>query len=384
MATVFYFYVMKKIKFFLLSIFSVFLIIACSSESDENQNQVADFDRSSILKNYADNIIIPRYNNFKADLDDLKTVVDEFASNPNSANFDKVHNQWFKAYKTWQHVEMFNIGKAEQIMYFNTINTYPVDELRINENINSKRYDLSNANDWSSQGLSGVDYMLHGIEDNKEKVIQKYVDDTNYGDYLKNLLVIMTSNTDDIVQDWPTYKDTFVQSSGNSNSSSLNMITNDFVYYFEKGLRANKIGIPAGVYSGGNTLPSKVEAYYSSKNSFQDISKDLAKEAVIASENLFLGKSSNGVNGPSLKTYLDYVYNSDVNKENLSPIISSNFQKAKEAIDLLDSNFVNQINNDKTKMLNAFDKLQAIVVNMKTDMLSLLSIQVDYIDADGD
>ena len=375
---------MKKINYSLLTIFSIFLIIACSSESDENQNQVADFDRSSILKNYADNIIIPRYNNFKADLDALKTFVDEFASNPNSANFDKVHNQWFNAYKTWQHVEMFNIGKAEQIMYYNRINTYPVDELRINENINSKRYDLSNANDWSSQGLSGVDYMLHGIEDNKEKVIQKYVDDTNYGDYLKNLLVIMTSNTDDIVQDWPTYKDTFVQSSGNSNSSSLNMITNDFVYYFEKGLRANKIGIPAGVYSGGNTLPSKVEAHYSSKNSFQDISKDLAKEAVIASENLFLGKSSNGVSGPSLKTYLDYVYNSDVNKENLSPIISSNYQKAKEAIDLLDSNFINQINNDKTKMLNAFDKLQAIVVNMKTDMLSLLSIQVDYIDADGD
>ena len=375
---------MKKINYSILTIFSIFLIIACSSESDENQNQVADFDRSSILKNYADNIIIPRYNNFKADLDALKTVVDEFASNPNSANFDKVHNQWFNAYKTWQHVEMFNIGKAEQIMYYNRINTYPVDELRINENINSKRYDLSNANDWSSQGLSGVDYMLHGIEDNKEKIIQKYVDDVNYGDYLKNLLIIMTTSTDDIVQDWPTYKDTFVQSSGNSNSSSLNMITNDFVYYFEKGLRANKIGIPAGVYSGGNTLPSKIEAYYSSKNSFQDISKDLAKEALIASENLFLGKSTNGVNGPSLKTYLDYIYNADVNKENLSPIISSNFQKAKEAIDLLDSNLVNQINNDKTKMLNAFDKLQAIVVNMKTNMLSLLSIQVDYIDADGD
>ena len=375
---------MKKIKYIFLSLFSIFLIIACSGDSEEEQNNVPEFDRSTILKNYAENIIIPRYNDFKADVDALKIAVDDFTTSPNSANFDKAHSQWFTAYKTWQYVEMFNIGKAEQIMYFNTINTYPVDELRINENINSKRYDLSNANDWSSQGLSGVDYMLHGIEDNKDKVIQKYVDDTNYGDYLKNLLVIMTSNTDDIVQDWPTYKDTFVQSSGNSNSSSLNMITNDFVYYFEKGLRANKIGIPAGVYSGGNTLPSKVEAYYSSKNSFQDISKDLAKEAVIASENLFLGKSSNGVNGPSLKTYLDYIYNSDVNKENLSPIISSNFQKAKEAIDLLDSNFVNQINNDKTKMLNAFDKLQAIVVNMKTDMLSLLSIQVDYIDADGD
>ncbi len=55
----------------------------------------------------------------------------------------------------------------------------------------------------------------------------------------------MTKNTDDIVQDWPTYKDSFIQSSGNSNTSALNMVTNDFVYYFEKGLRANKICIPA-------------------------------------------------------------------------------------------------------------------------------------------
>jgi hypothetical protein len=279
---------------------------------------------------------------------------------------------------------MFNIGKAEQIMYFNTMNTYPVDELRINDNISSKRYELSNANDWSSQGFSGIDYMLHGVGDTKEMVIQKYLNDSNYGEYLKNILAIMTKNTDDIVQDWPTYKDSFIQSSGNSNTSALNMITNDFVYYFEKGLRANKIGIPAGVYSGGNTLPSKVEAYYSSKNSFQDVSKDLAKEAVIASENLFLGKAATGATGPSLKTYLDYIHAADVNKENLSPIIISNFQKAKQAVDLLDSNFINQINKDKLKMLNAFDKLQAIVVNMKTNMLSLLSIQVDYIDADGD
>lgn len=383
-ATVFYFYIMKQLKYISLSLISIFFIIACSSDSEEEQNDVPEFDRSTILKNYAENIIIPRYNDFKTDLDALKIAVNDFAESPNSTNFDKVHSQWFNSYKTWQHIEMFNIGKAEEIMYFNTVNTYPVDELRINENISQKRYDLGNANDWSSQGLSGIDYMLHGVENTKDKVIQKYLNDSNYGDYLKNLLVIITKNTDDIVQDWPTFKDSFIQSSGNSNTSSLNMITNDFVYYFEKGLRANKIGIPAGVYSGGNTLPSKVEAYYSSKNSFQDVSKDLAKEAVIASENLFLGKSATGAAGPSLKTYLDYIYAADVNKENLSPIIISNFQKAKQAVDLLDSNFVNQINNDKLKMLNAFDKLQAIVVNMKTNMLSLLSIQVDYIDADGD
>ena len=74
----------------------------------------------------------------------------------------------------------------------------------------------------------------------------------------------------------------------------------------------------------------------------------------------------------------------NVNENNLSPIILNNFQKAKIAINELDENFIDQINNDKSKMLNAYDKLQSIVVNMKTDMLSILSIQVDYIDADGD
>jgi len=359
--------------------------MACSSDSDEEQNQVPEFDRSTILKNYAENIIIPRYNDFKLAIDDLKTSVDGYISYPMVSTYDIMHEYWLIAYKKWQHIEMFNIGKAEEIMFFNTVNTYPIDELRIAENITSMKYDLSSPNDWSSQGLSGVDYMIHGVDVSKEKVIQKYIDDSKYGDYLKNLLTIMYSNTDEIVQDWKTYKDSFILSSGNSNSSSLNMITNDFVYYFEKGLRANKIGIPAGVYSGGNVLTDRVEAYYSSKNSFEDVSKELAKEALLASENLFHGKSaSTGALGASLKTYLDYIYNADVNKENLSPIITSNFQKAKDALESLDSNFIDQINNDKVKMLNAFDKLQSIVVNMKTNMLSLLSIQVDYIDADGD
>jgi hypothetical protein len=229
-----------------------------------------------------------------------------------------------------------------------------------------------------------MDYMLHGIGTSKEEVIKKYVDDSNYGNYLKNLLNTMTSSTADVIQDWSTYKNTFVQSSGNSNTSSLNMLTNDFIYYFEKGLRTNKIAIPVGYFSGGNPFPEKTEAYYSSENSFKNVSKVLAKEALTASENLFIGKSFNGSTGASLKTYLDYLHLNGVNKENLSPIIINNFQKANDALDQLNENFIDQINTDKSKMLNTFDKLQAIVVNMKTDMLSILSIQVDYIDADGD
>jgi hypothetical protein len=329
---------------YLKSIFCFFLIVltilACSKDSEDEIDQVPQFDRSSILENYADNIIIPRYNDFKSELDKLKIAVDDFTQSPNTSNFDQLHEKWLSAYKKWQYVEMFNIAKAEEIMYFNTINTYPVDEIRIKENINSQKNDLSNSNDWSCQGLSGVDYMLHGFGISKDEIIQKYKDDSNYGDYLENLLAIMTSNTADVIQDWSTYRNTFVQSSGYSNTSSLNILTNDFIYYFEKGLRTNKVAIPVGYFSGGNILPEKIEAYYSSKNSFEEVSKDLAKEALIASENLFVGKSSNGSTGASLKTYLDYLHSNDVTKENLSPIIINNFQKANDALDQLNKIFV--------------------------------------------
>ena len=182
---------MKQLKYLALSIFSIFLIISCSSDSDEDQTQIPEYDRSTILTNYAENIIIPRYADFKLSLMNLKSSVDSYVASPMVSTFDKMHNDWLDAYKKWQHIEMFNIGKAEEIMFFNTINTYPVDELRINENIVSQKNDLSNANDYSSQGLSGVDYMIHGIDDTKDKVIQKYTDDPKYGEYLKNLLSIM-------------------------------------------------------------------------------------------------------------------------------------------------------------------------------------------------
>lgn len=382
--TVFYFRMMNFIKKSFYSVLLVCLIIACSSDTEDDIIQINEFDRSEILTNYVDNIIIPRHNDFKSEIDNLKIAVDEFVESPISSTYDNLHNQWLITYKKWQHIEMFNIGKAEEINFLNTINTYPVDELRINENIDSRKFNLTSSNDWSCQGLSGIDYMLHGIDNSKENVILKYSNNSNYGEYLKNLLDIIINNTDQVVNHWSENKNSFVNSSGNSNTSSLNMLTNDFVYYFEKGLRTNKIGIPVGYFSGGNVFPDKVEAYYSSKNSFNDVSKELAKEALIASENLFIGRSSSGSKGPSLKTYLDYIYSADVNKNNLSPIILSNFQSANDAINELDKSFVNQISSDKSKMLNAFDKLQALVVNMKTDMLSILSIQVDYIDADGD
>ena len=375
---------MKTLKIFIsVSILSIF-IISCSSSSDDEQSTIPEFDRSAVLINYADNIILPRLNNFKSSVDYLKESGDAYVDSPDITTYTELHNSWLEAYINWQYVEMFNIGKAEEIMFFSKTNTYPVNEGRIQENINNQKTDLSNPNDWSCQGFPGLDYMIHGIANTENEIINQYIQNPLNGKYLKVVLNELNNNTDLVLDDWNTYRNTFVNSIENTATSAFNMLTNDFVYYFEKGLRTNKIGIPSGVFSN-NPLSNKVEAYYSSKNGIEDVSRDLIENALNAVDLVFQGKSSNqSPVGPSFKTYLDFIKANNVSADDIGSIVVNKIQTANQKILDLNKNFINQVENDNGKMLAAFDALQTIVVNLKTDMLSLFNVAVDYTDADGD
>jgi hypothetical protein len=88
-------------------------------------------------------------------------------------------------------------------------------------------------------------------------------------------------------------------------------------------------------------------------------------------------------NGFSLNSYLEAL-NSEKNDASLQTLINNQFQVAFSKIELLNDNFIQQITNDNTKMLEAYDELQRNVILMKVDMLQALSIDVNYVDADGD
>ena len=221
--------------------------------------------------------------------------------------------------------------------------------------------------------------MLYGSDESDEKIVDKYLlENKKYNTYLSSLIDKMVSNTSVVVNDWNQNKDTYINSTENTSTSSINKITNDFIYYYEKLFRANKIGIPAGVFSGSK-LPDRVEGYYS-----KIYSKDLALEAMSAIENFFVGKKYNsGEKGESLESYLNFL-NSEKNGTSLSKSITDQFKVAKETIDKLNNDFASQVNEDNNKMLVAYDEIQKGVVFMITDMLQSLSISVDYVDADGD
>lgn len=366
---------LKKSVLYLL----IILFGSCSDSSESNENIVDNFDRQLMLENITDNIILPAFSDFREKIEALEQSIITFSNVQDLASLEQVKSHWIEAYKIWQHIEMFNIGKAEELYYIQKMNIYPASISKIENNISTGVYDLeSNNNNWVAQGFPTLDYLLFGIADNATNTLLFYQnnDHAPYLEYLKDVVSKMVSLTQVVHQDWIDTRDVFVSSSGNSATSSLNMLTNDFIYYFEKGLRTNKFGIPAGVFSANNTRPLNVEAYYNS-----NISKLLSLEALNAVKNFFNGQSYNSTSsGKSFKHYIEYITENTV----LSNAIITRFDEANQLINGLNDNFVSQINSNNSLMIDVFHKLQEGVVLLKVDMLSVLSISVDYIDADGD
>jgi len=372
---------MKKFKLFFL--FTFFIILSCSE--NENNSSTDGYDRSSLLSNVVDNIMIPAHQNFDNELELFESAVNSFGQDRSISNLEIMQNQFIEAYKAWQHIEMFNIGYAEEIFYASKMNIYPANITRITQNINSDNVDLDgNSNQYSAQGFPAVDYLLFGLGETNDQILNVYVTDNNmtFG-YLNLLVSKMVNNTDSVISYWNTNKETFINSTANTSTSSLNKLANDFVYYYEKGLRANKIGIPAGVWSG--QLPQNVEAYYKS-----DISKILAVEALQASADFFNGIhfGESQTNGEGLYDYLAYLDDTNYSDSSmflgLQDDIVESFDNSMVKINLLNDNFALQVQSDNMKMLEAYDAIQQGVVRLKTNMLSILGIAVDYYDADGD
>jgi len=368
---------MKLINYFILIILSLF-IFACEPHDSDNEDEIFDgFNRTQLLTNWADNIIIPSYNVFNSSLIVLQEDINNFISSPSTSSLTIASDSWLNSYKLWQHIEMFDIGLAEVINYKGKMNIYPTDTDLINFNIDSENFNINNNNNFAARGFPAIDYLLHGMFVDHDNTINTFKSNPSYSTYLIELVNSMCDNTNLIIDDWNNYRDIFINSSENTATSAINKMTNDFIFYFEKGFRANKIGIPAGVFSD-EILPTTVEAFYKA-----DVSKELALEALAATKNFFQGKHYNyNTFGPGLESYLNYLPVSSQN--NLSQEILNEYEEAESQLNLLDDSFILQLNENPVQMLYAYDAVQLLVVSFKVDMLQSLAISVDYVDADGD
>ncbi len=340
------------------------------------------FTRGAMLVNWADKIIIPAFESLVKNMDSLSLAANEFTDTPNQENLINLKQSWLNAYLAWQTVDMFDIGMAEEITLRNFINVYPLDAQGMTTTLLAGNYDLTSINRQDEQGFSALDYLLHGLGNTDEEIIAFYTDETNGGKYktfLTDVVDRMHSLTSIVLADWKeSYRDEFIERDGNAATESVNSMVNDYIYYYEKFLRAGKVGIPAGVFSN-SSLSNRVEARYRG-----GVSKELLIKALNSVQDFFNGVHfSQEDSGMSLKGWINYLEASG-STNNLDSLINNQFELIHLQLENLNLDLAQQVEIDNIKMLETYDILQKNVVFMKVDMLQLLDITVDYVDADGD
>lgn len=362
----------------LIILIAAFFLAACSDNGGSSGPNLNDFDRKQMLSDWSD-IIINSYEAYNTETSNLESAAENFRTNPTAETYNALTAQWEDAYIVWQHVSMFEIGPAADVNLRNSTNIYPADTAAIKQNAETQNNNFTLPSTYDEQGFPALDYLLFGIADSPEAVVNFYQNNSAYADYLFEITNHMNDLSTAVLTEWSaSYRDEFVENSENMASGSVDMFTNDYIFYYEKALRAGKVGNPAGVFSS-DALPELVEARYHG-----ELSKTLTLEALNATQLFFNGESYyTETRGESFASYLDYL-NTIKEGEDLSALINTTFDDARTYIESLDESYVAVIENDKFDLIRAFDLLQQNVVLMKVDMLQALGINVDYVDADGD
>lgn len=369
---------LKKLVFILP--LATIALASCEKDDDDNSGtNDGNFDRETMLSNMGNNIIIPKYQNFRDKTAPLHQAAKDFTADPTGQNLASLRSNFLEAYQAWQKVTPYGFGPAEDMVLRKNLNTFPADTQAIEKRI------ANNDQSWGPydndlKGFPALDYLL--FKDPKQELVDSFRSGPNAQNrkaYLKAITNEINQKAKTVHNRWKSgggnYLETFTNATGNDKGSSLSKVVNALNFNYEI-IKNPKLGIPVGKKSLGDPLPKKVEAFYSEK------SLDLMLRNLDAIENLFLGRYD-GTNGKGLDDHLDAV-DAKRDGQDLSDAIVDQFETARSELESLNRPLSEAIQNNKSAVEKAYEEVQKQVVLIKTDMPSALGVRITYQDNDGD
>jgi len=368
----------------LSSVFLLILLYGCGDDGTSVKNNDKT-DQSALLKNVGGNLIVKGYADFSSKATAMDTSVAKFVMGPSSSALDTLRNTFEQAYISWQNVAFYNFGPAELVGLLN-INIYPTDTAQVKSYIAAGQggYNLSSASAITAKGFPAIDFLLYGVGTSDGAIVSYFENNENARNYLKDVSHDIALLSKLVYDAWsPTgqnFVSTFIANTGTSNGSSLSLMVNAWSQYMELHLRNAKIGNPNGNLSGSSQLlgpkPEIMEAYYHG-----GLAVGLTRTTIKAISNFYMGKSPDGNDGEGVYDYLK-----TINAQNgtLADDYLAQLNGTLVKLDKLDENLALSIKNQRNDVTDVFNSLKNVVALLKVDMVSALSISINYADNDGD
>jgi predicted lipoprotein len=358
-------------------------IVSCSKDGGDAK---PDFDRTALVVNIGNNIIIPNYQALSVSVTSLDASIIAFDAEPNETTLEDAQAKFKDAYKAWQRCAPFGFGPADQILLSKNVNIFPTNVDKINTNI-SGEYNLDQLSNLDAKGFAAIDYMLFGVGADNAAILSLYTSDDN-ADKRKQYLAALSANIKSecatVLNAWLSsdgnYINTFLTATGTDVGSAIGQIINGVAYDLDV-LKNYKVAIPVGIMpssgtSTGEPLPQKVEGYYSG------ISAALLLVELTTLQDIYLGRSSQqdsvGIDDYIIQNKVQY------NGGSLNDAIKAQFITTLKKLNAVADPLSTTISSNPDAVEALYTELQKLLVLLKTDMPSSLGILITYEDTDGD
>jgi len=367
---------MKHLMYFFS--LTIFLSFGCKKDEEEIEEP---FDRSAMLVNYAENLVIPAYEDVLASLASFKTSIDEFSNSQSIENLENMQSNWLSSFEEWQYASIYNFGPAAEQGLSKSLNeeiaTFPVAVSKINDIISNGQYDLQDFNR-DARGFLAVEYMIFGgLAISNNEILNYFQNESFRLDYLQVCADQMIDKVENVLDTWRNgFTNQFTQNNGTDAGSSTSQLYNEFVKSFET-IKNLKVELPLGLRPGQTQVePQLVQSYYSG------YSLTMLKAHVQAIEDTYFGKNKSGNIGIGFKAYLESVIGGP-------ELIDQTIAQWDDVINALNAipnsmPISAQITGNPQPYTDFGLELQKHTRFFKSDMSSRLGIAITFSSGDGD
>lgn len=365
----------KPLRF--LPIGLLILVSAIAGCNKEEPLETVVFDRTEMLRNYAEQHIQPGFNELNNTVNTLNDAIIAFSNEVNESSLEAAKEAWRLAYLQFMKVNSFNFGPAgEQGLSKNLTEeaaTWPANASLIEANIEAGNASLNDFNR-DSRGFHAMDYLL--FADDAATTLSAFAD-PNRVDYLRAISERLLSQVSVVNAQWSgSYLSDFLANNGTDVGSSTSMLYNEFVKSFEA-LKNFKLALPMGLRAGQTQAePQLVEARYSA------LSLDCFRAHYSTIVDLWYGRTAGGSSSIGWRTYIASVDGGDVLINSTEAQLAL-IDQALESIPN-EPSLELQIGSNFDDLNTLHTRLQQHTRFFKSDMSSLLGITITFSSGDGD
>lgn len=364
---------MKYSAFASLIIFLMSIFISCK----RNLDAPAYFEKQQMLEDIADQCITPAFSNFKEECSTLSQNFSIFQQNPDIENLQSLQAQWEITALAWEACVGFNFGDISNTYVYNKIESRPPNTSFLEYYIADTTVldnDFVETTGSSSKGLPAIEYLIYHSNGDNAIVLDSLTNHPRRMMYLSALVENLQNKSIALNNTWADYYPTFISYEGNNIGGSVSDIVNRMSNVLETAYMKS-LGAPLGKNNFVNIgHPENVEAPIS------QMSLDFIKADIAAIEKIFFN------DGQNLLGFDDYLnaHNSKYNGLLLSLVLKNQFQKVNTALDAIPGTLGNAVIDSYALVESAYNELKELVVLMKVDVASELSITITFNDNDGD